>query len=453
MNHGVVVEKVVRSAALLTLGLSCTLIGACSQGSASHYAAESVNQAATSSLSWKGLTWSVTSGGMAGVASGNPSNVSVDSNGYLHLRITKSGNTWTAAELFTTSPLGFGTYNWEIEGPVDRMDPNVVLGLFPYGPAAGIGADGTNELDQEFSFWGFPSGTNFGWTFYPASGNTIGENDFKFSLNGGTAVTSRMVWSSTSVVGSLLTGFQPVGSNTGLVKSWTYAPSNPTTNIPQKALPLGMNLWCFDKTPANGQNVEIVLRDFQYVPQGSTPPPPPPPSDGGTGAGPGGGSDAGAGGSTNIAATGTGYLWSKNTSPTSNANRVANAGVNDGNVNASTVVNVLGENGAAMWEGAGVIFSSAKTLTSAAFVNGTIDSYGNGYFESDAKLQFTTDGVSWVDSGWTISPTYPKSSAAGGKTYTFSGAARTGVLGARVVGQTGSGSWSWAIGELELIGH
>src|SRR5207237_340264 len=188
--------------------------------------------------------------------------VSVDRNGYLPLRITISASGWTGSELFSTTNLGFGTYQWEIDGPVDRLDPNVVLGLFPYGPAAGIGADGTNELDQEFSFWGYPTGTNFGWTFYPASGSQIGELAFKFSLNGGTSATSRMVWSRTRVVGSLLTGFQPVGSDAGLIKSWTYQPANPTTNIPQKALPLGMNLWCFEKTPANGQNVEVVIRDF-----------------------------------------------------------------------------------------------------------------------------------------------------------------------------------------------
>jgi hypothetical protein len=87
-------------------------------------------------LQWAGRAWNVTSGGMAGVAEGSPSNVSVDDNGYLHLKITKTGNTWTAAELFTTEKLGFGTYQWQVAGPIDRFDKNVVLGLYPYGPAA-----------------------------------------------------------------------------------------------------------------------------------------------------------------------------------------------------------------------------------------------------------------------------------------------------------------------------
>ena len=231
---------------------------------------------ASNTLSWKGHTWNVTTGGMAGVANGSANNVSIDSNGYLHLKITNSGGTWTAAELFTTDKLGFGTYQWQIDGPIDRFDKNVVLGLFPYGPAAGIGSDGTNEIDIEYGFWGYPNGTNGSYTDYPASGSTIGNHNFNFSLNGGTFSTSRFVWSAKSIASSLMTDFQAPGSSAGLLQGWTYAPSNPATNIPQQALPLGMNLWCFEATPSNGQNVEVVIRDFQFIPEGTPTPTPTP---------------------------------------------------------------------------------------------------------------------------------------------------------------------------------
>ena len=146
---------------------------------------------------WKGHTWQVTSGAMAGVANGSPSNVSVDGSGYLHLKITNTSGTWTASELFTTDNLGFGTYQWQVDGPIDVYDKNVVLGLFPYGPAAGIGKDGTNEIDIEFSRWGQANGPNADWTDYPLSGTTQGETSFSFSLDGGTLSTSRFVWTST----------------------------------------------------------------------------------------------------------------------------------------------------------------------------------------------------------------------------------------------------------------
>jgi hypothetical protein len=52
-----------------------------------------------------------------------------------------------------------------------------------------------------------------------------------------------------------------------------------------------------------------------------------------------------------------------------------------------------------------------------------ITSAYDGNFEANVKLQFTTDGTTWTDSGWTISPTYPNDQNASGKTYTFSGTA------------------------------
>jgi MYXO-CTERM domain-containing protein len=222
--------------------------------------------AEAATLAWKGHTWQLTSGGMAGVCQGDPSNVTVDANGYLHLRISNGATGWTASELFTTDRLGQGTYQWQVDGPIDSYDKNVVLGLFPYGPAAGIGSDGTNEIDIEYARWGQAGGPNGDWTDYPASGTTIGELSYTFSLAGATLSTSRFVWSGTSIADALLSGLQPVDGTTGLIKSWTYAPANPTVNIPQQALPLGMNLWCFDAPPSDGNPVEIVIRDFVFVP-------------------------------------------------------------------------------------------------------------------------------------------------------------------------------------------
>ena len=63
----------------------------------------------------------------------------------LHLTIVNSGGAWTASELFTTDDLGFGTYQWQVDGPIDVYDKNVVLGLFVYGPTD-LGPDGTHEI-------------------------------------------------------------------------------------------------------------------------------------------------------------------------------------------------------------------------------------------------------------------------------------------------------------------
>jgi MYXO-CTERM domain-containing protein len=241
--------------------------------------------AAAITINWKGHTWQVTSGGMAGVCQGSPANVTIDANGYLHFKISNTGGTWTASEIFTTDKLGFGTYQWQVDGPIDTYDKNVVLGLFPYGPQAGIGTDGTNEIDIEYSRWGRANAPNADWTDYPASGTTIGELTYTFSLGASTLSTSRFAWTKASITSSLLGGLQPVDGTANLIKTWTYMPASPSTNIPQQALPLGMNLWCFDTPPSDGQPVEIVIRDFQFIPEGAT-----------AGAGGSGGAGPGAGG-------------------------------------------------------------------------------------------------------------------------------------------------------------
>jgi hypothetical protein len=220
---------------------------------------------------WKGHNWSITNGGMAGVAPGSPANVFVDENGFLHLRITNNAGSFTAAELFSQDSMGFGTYQWQIQGSIDNMDPATVLGLFPYGPKNGIGKDGEDELDIEFSKWGntLCNGTcNADFTFYPATGNfSLGptENDFTVNLNGGTLTTARLVWTSTSVTGTVMSGLQPVGTTANVLHTWTFAPADYSARIPQQPVPLGMNLWCFKKTPSTNQ--EVIIQDFQFVPQ------------------------------------------------------------------------------------------------------------------------------------------------------------------------------------------
>jgi hypothetical protein len=209
---------------------------------------------------------------MAGNNTGSASNVFVDSDGYLHLKITQSNGKWLCAELFTQDTLGFGTYRWQIDAPIDRLDKNVVLGLFPYGPIVGTGADGTNEIDIEYARWGDSTWDNGNFTVYPNSGTVVGQSTFTFSM-AGTYSTSSFDWSATSIRYRAQEGFKAVGDTTGTFGKWTYAPSNPSTNIPQKAVPLGMNLWlCSECTqaPSDGKPVEVIVRQFLHLPPGAT---------------------------------------------------------------------------------------------------------------------------------------------------------------------------------------
>ncbi len=256
---------------------------------------------AQAALQWKGLDWEVTNGGMAGVAKGSAANVSIDASGYLHLNIKKNGDTWTASEVFTTQKLGFGTYQWQIEGPVDTFDKQIVLGLFPYGPAANIGVSGTNEIDIEWARWGYADGTNVGFTNYPNSGSVVGNKSYKATLGGSKSSTARFTWTSEYIESSVYEGHRALTSEQGLLAKWKYEPQNPSTNIPQQAMPLGINLWCFGTPPSDGKNQEIVIRDFQFIKEGD-----PLPGEGGAGGGGSGGAPSGGAGAGAVAGSDSG---------------------------------------------------------------------------------------------------------------------------------------------------
>jgi hypothetical protein len=219
-------------------------------------------------IHWSGHEWKVTSGGMAGVAKGDPANVSIDDKGYLHLSIIQRDGKWTSSEVFTVERFGFGTYQWVVEGDVYDMDKSTVLGLFPYGPVHHIGADAEDEIDIEFSKWNDTChGCNADFTVYPSTGNhkpngvSAWEDNFHFT--GGTLTTARMEWASDHIVFTLMNGDHPIGTTADVIKTETY--SSDSKNIPHEQVPVGINLWCFKETPAKSQSV--IVRSFAFSPK------------------------------------------------------------------------------------------------------------------------------------------------------------------------------------------
>jgi hypothetical protein len=218
-------------------------------------------------INWAGHQWHVTQGGMAGVAAGNPANIAIDPNGYLHLSVVKRDGKWSAAEIFTTDALGFGTYQWVVQGDVYDMDKSIVLGLFTYGPAAHAGVDAEDEIDIEFSKWNNTChGCNADFTVYPSTGNRkpdgVSSWEDNFHITGDTLTTVRMEWTADRITFSIMKGVQPIRTTADVLKTETYESGG--TNIPQAAAPVGINLWCFKETPSTDQTV--VIRDFQFVP-------------------------------------------------------------------------------------------------------------------------------------------------------------------------------------------
>ncbi len=164
-------------------------------------------------------------------------------------------------------------------------------------------------------------------------------------------------------------------------------------------------------------------------------------------------------GQTNLANTtngGTGYRWYGMTSSTADTNKTADTKVNDDDLVAFSSLNNETDDASNKWEAAGVTWASNKTINTISFVQGQYTDDKNGPFGANLKAQYTTDGSTWVDSGWTASPTYAYDNQSEQyKTFTFAGT-NTSVRGVRIVGQvhvsSSDGSWFARVNEVIAIG-
>ena len=244
------------------------------------------------SFTWSGITWNIdpagsTAGG--GTLKSSGSNISVDTNCNLHMTISTS----SAAEMWSNSEMGFGTYQWVLSGTnYYKMDLDIVVGLFPYGPANGQGQDGQNEIDVEFSNWdgqgGQGANQNLDFTVYPSvyENDEDNEQDMDVPAPSTATTTARFVWSSTEIQFYLMAGTIPITSAptnviqnssyvilspTGSVTSsgtgpaeWTFTGNGtPSTWIPQGSYLVGMNLWNYNGKPSTGTTV--VYQSFGYL--------------------------------------------------------------------------------------------------------------------------------------------------------------------------------------------
>ena len=222
--------------------------------------------AALAQVLFSGYTWQVRSGiGNPGKNTFTADNVSVDANGYLHLRIAHNHNQWTTSEVFSADAFGFGTYEFQISGHPELMDDNVVLGLFNYPTAD---PDTTNEIDIEFATWGGQQSVHGNWTVWPAELQAgLGPTTFAFDASpAADTSTYRFTWTPRQVHYEALNGWTDDAA--GLYRSWTFAPADYALRVPQHPIPVHMNLWLFEgNAPTDRQDVDITIARFRFVPE------------------------------------------------------------------------------------------------------------------------------------------------------------------------------------------
>lgn len=240
---------------MLLFALLALLIGSASPLSA----------APTQTITFSGYTWYVREGGGGpGPNTWDANNVSVDSNGDLHMQIAYRNGAWTSAEIFSKKRFGFGKYQFQVDGAIDQLDKNVVLGLFDY-PTSDVGVDGTNEIDIEIARWGNDSYPNGNFTVFPAKEGLLAKgHSYEFGLDG-TYTTQRFTRSSRNILFQSLYGHR--NNDKYEYARWNYQPKQYLNRIPQKPEPVHINLWLFQgQAPSDGQPVEIIIHKFTFKP-------------------------------------------------------------------------------------------------------------------------------------------------------------------------------------------
>lgn len=225
-----------------------------------------VGAAGAKTLTFSGYQWTVRANGVGGPGPNNwsESNAWVDAAGQLHLKITKVKTRWYCGEVFLNQRLGFGEYKWKLASRVDRLDRNVVLGLFNY-PTADVGPDATNEIDIEFARWGSAKAPAGNFTVWPAKAG-LAPTTHTYAINLKNAYsTHKFLWSPSSIFFQSQQGLRD--DNLDVIHAWTFDPAAHLDLISQQAMPVHMNLWLLKgRAPANAKAVEIIVKSFQFTP-------------------------------------------------------------------------------------------------------------------------------------------------------------------------------------------
>jgi hypothetical protein len=216
--------------------------------------------------------------------SGNEDDITIDSRGYLHLKIVNRNNKWMSTEVIGKDKLGYGRYRFTVEGNMDQLPANVVLGLFTWDDKSFLEA-ANSEVDVELGKWGNANDQNvlqfgvqpinFG-TLFPERMNRPKYNTGL--LNG--VSTHEFNWTPDSIVWRSYTGeFADPNQQFAYWKFDKFNPARPKTEngltsnavvIPKPGnetnarINFWINTW-ISPGPLSGKTEEVVIRRFTYT--------------------------------------------------------------------------------------------------------------------------------------------------------------------------------------------
>ena len=219
-----------------------------------------VTRRAARTITFAGHTWQVKftpilAGPGPNYFSDDPADVWVDGTGYLHLNIVNRSGLWYSTEVICTDTLQYGAYTLTLASRVDLLDKNVVLGFFSWDTDAP--QYNYREIDIEFSRWGEDAAQNAQYVIQPW--DVIGNRYRYYMALTGIDSVHRFDWQPDRVQ------FDSWDGSGSLLQSWTY--TNTTYIPPAGAGNARINLWLLNGlAPSDSQNVEVIVKSFQFVP-------------------------------------------------------------------------------------------------------------------------------------------------------------------------------------------
>lgn len=181
-------------------------------------------------------------------------NVWVDSRGRLHLRIAKNNGRWECAGVILRGAKSYGRYTFRISTDADKLDKNIVAGLFLY-------RDDQNEVDIEFARWGDAKAMAGQYVVQPSA---IEDNVHRFSLAEAGRKSAHVIdWKQDSIVFSSHRGHEDTGIKRNMVEEWSF--KGDTKPSPDRTKVM-INLWLFKGTPPSDQKeAELIIDSFEAM--------------------------------------------------------------------------------------------------------------------------------------------------------------------------------------------
>jgi hypothetical protein len=207
-------------------------------------------------FSFSGFEWIAEGSGPERRSPGNnfyscsEKNVWVDSRGDLHLRITKRKGNWYCAKVTMKDSYGYGTYAFFMASRVDRLDKNIVGGLFTY-------LDDLNEIDIEFARWGIADNDNAQFAVQPAYRDG---NIHRFPIDLKNKKSTHIIdWKNDTINFSSYSGHRSSRpSERKIISEWSYTGDHIPAEGEEKVM---INLWLNNGLPpSDKREAEMVIR-------------------------------------------------------------------------------------------------------------------------------------------------------------------------------------------------